>query len=273
MLGTAGDVFVVGAGDGVEDEHGVFDAAGHGAEFVEGPAEGHGSGAGDAAEGGAKAGDAAAHGGADDAASGFAADGEGDEAGGGGGAGAGAGAGGAFFEEPGVHGLAAEPDVVEGERAEAEFGDEDCAGGVEAGGDGGVGGGDAVLEGLGAVGGGDVGGVEEVFCAPGNAVERAAIVAGGDFGVGGFGLREGVVAGEGDDAVDFWIEALDAVEVDVGEALLVSLRVSIQRESWWTGAKAMASSVAGSGASDLVRTNWFFCGPGFVPGMVQSQRE
>ncbi len=51
-----------------------------------------------------------------------------DEAGGGGGAGAGAGAGGAFFEEPGIHGLAAEPDVVEGERAEAEFGDEDGAG-------------------------------------------------------------------------------------------------------------------------------------------------
>ena len=104
----------VGTGDGVEDEHGVFDGAGHGAEFVEGPAEGHGSGARDSAVGGAKAGDAAAHGGRDDAATGFRADGEGYQACCCGGSGASATAGGAFFEEPGVHGLAAEPDVVEG---------------------------------------------------------------------------------------------------------------------------------------------------------------
>src|SRR4030088_2787388 len=43
----------------------------------------------------------------------------------------------------------------------------------------------------------------------------AGVVAGGDLGVGGFGLREGVVAGEGDDAVDLGIEAFDAGEVDV----------------------------------------------------------
>ena len=78
----------VGAGDGVEDEHGVLDGAGHGAELVERPAEGHGSGAGDAAIGGAQAGDAAAHGRRDDAAAGLGADGEGHEAGGGGCAGA-----------------------------------------------------------------------------------------------------------------------------------------------------------------------------------------
>ena len=60
-------------------------------------------------------------------------------------------------------------------------------------------------EGLGAPGRGDVGGVEEVFCAPGDAVERAAVLAGGDLGVGGFGLGERMVAGEGDDAVDLWV--------------------------------------------------------------------
>ena len=75
-----------------------------------------------------------------------------------------------------------------------------------------------MLEGLGAPGGGDIGGVEEIFCAPGNAVKGAAVVPGGDFGVGGFGLREGVVASECDDAVDLGIEALDACEVDLGEA-------------------------------------------------------
>ena len=219
VAGDAGYVLIVGAGDGVEDEHGVFDGAGHGAEFVEGPAEGHGSCARDAAEGGAEAGDAAAHGGADDAAFGLAADAEGYEAGGGGCAGACAGTGGAFFEEPGVQGLAAEPDVVEGEGAEGELGDEDGSGFVEALGDGGVGGGDAVAEGFGAVGGGDVGGVEEVFGSPGDAVEWAAVVAGCYFGVGFLCLLEGVVGGEGDDAVELGIELLDAVEVDLCEVL------------------------------------------------------
>ncbi len=201
----AGDVLIVRAGDGVEDEHGVLDGTGHGAEFVEGPAEGHGSGAGNAAKRGAKAGDAAAHGGRDDGAVGFAADGEGYEPGGRGRAGACAGAGGAFFEEPGIHGLAAEPDVVEGEGAEGEFGDEDGAGFVEAPRDSRVGGGDTVTEGLGAVGGGDAGSVEEIFRSPGDTVEWAAIVTRGCFGIGFLCLLEGVVGGEGDDAVQFGI--------------------------------------------------------------------
>ena len=45
------------------------------------------------------------------------------------------------------------------------------------------------------------------------------IVAGGDGFVGGAGLFEGVIAGEGDDAAEFGIEAGDAVEIDFGEAL------------------------------------------------------
>ena len=49
-----------------------------------------------------------------------------------GGAGAGARARRAFVEQPRVHRLAAEPDVVERERAEAELGDEHGAGVVEA---------------------------------------------------------------------------------------------------------------------------------------------
>ena len=88
--------------------------------------------------------------------------------------------------------MTAEPDVVEGEGAEGELGDEDGSGFVEAGGNGGVGGGDAVLEWLGAIGGGDVGGVEEVFRAPWNAVEGASVVAGGYFGIGGFGSDDKV---------------------------------------------------------------------------------
>ena len=191
VAGDGGEVAGIGAGDGVEDEGGVFDAAGHGAELVERPAEGHGAGARDAAEGGAESGDAAAHAGADDAAAGFAADAEADECGSGGGAGSSARAGGAFFEEPGVHGLAAEPDVVEGEGAEAELGEKNGAGVMEALDDSGVFCGDAIAENFCSVSGGDAGGVKQIFAAPGDAVERAAVAARGDFGVGLAGLLRG----------------------------------------------------------------------------------
>ena len=43
---------------------------------------------------------------------------------------------------------------------------------------------DAIAERLGAVGGGDAGGIEQIFCAPGNAVQRSAILSGGNFLVG-----------------------------------------------------------------------------------------
>src|SRR5256884_1017653 len=109
----ARNVARVGAGDGLQNEHGVFDGASHGAELVERPAERHGSGARDAAVGGTKAGDAASHAGADDAAAGFAADGEADKAGGGGCARTGARARRTFFEKPRIHGLATEPNVIE----------------------------------------------------------------------------------------------------------------------------------------------------------------
>ena len=84
---------------------------------------------------------------------------------------------------------------------------------------GGVSVGHAIAIRLGAVGGGDAGGVEQVFRAPGNAVQRAAIFAGGDFGVGLLRLCEGVIARERDDATQLGIEALQALEIDAGEAL------------------------------------------------------
>ncbi len=49
-------------------------------------------------------------------------------------------------------------------------------------------------------------------------MKRAAIFAGGDFRVGFFGLREGEIASEGDDAAELGIKLLDAAEVDFGEA-------------------------------------------------------
>ena len=219
LAGDAGKIAGIGAGDGLKDEQGVFDRARHGAEFVEGPAKGHGAGARDAAVGGTQAGNAATHAGADDAAAGFAADGKADESGSGGGSGAGTGTGSAFFEEPGIHGLPAEPNVVEGQSAEAEFGEKHGAGGVEAFYNGGVFFRNAIAEWFSAVGSGDVGGVEKILAAPGDAVKRAAIFTSGDFCVGLSGLGEREIAGEGDDAAELGIELLDAAQIDLCEAL------------------------------------------------------
>ena len=190
LAGNAVQVAGVRTGNAIEHEQGVFNAARHGTELVEGPAKSHGAGARNAAVGGAQASDAAAHAGADDAAAGFAADGEGDETCSRGSAGAGARTGRTFFEIPGIHRLTAKPDVVERERAHAELGDQHRAGLVETLDHRGILLGDAVAERLSAVSRGNARGVEEIFCAPGNAVQRAAIVAGGDFRVGAAGLLE-----------------------------------------------------------------------------------
>ena len=218
LAGNAGDVAGIKAGDGLENEESVFDGASHGAELVERPAQGHRAGARNATVSGAKTSDAAAHAGADDAAASFAADREADKGRGGGSTWAGAGAGSAFFEQPGVHGLPAEPNIVEGERAETELCDEDGAGVVQALHDGGILSRDAIAKRFGAVSGGDSGGIEKIFTAPGDAMKRAAIFSGGEFGVGAFGLREREIMRESDDAAKLRIEFLDAAEINVGEA-------------------------------------------------------
>src|SRR5207302_7966364 len=219
MAWHAGNVARVGAGDGLQDEDGVFNGARHGAELVKGPTKRHRASARNAAIGGAKAGDATAHAGADDAAAGFAADGEADQPRSGGRAGAGAGAGSAFFEEPGIHGLAAKPDVVERERAKTELGKENRAGVVQALDDGGGLRGDAVAKRLRAISGRDSSGVEKVFAAPGDAMKGPAIFAGGDFSVGSLRLGESEIARESNDATEFRIKLLNAPEINAGEAL------------------------------------------------------
>ena len=102
----------------------------------------------DAAVGRAKARDAAAHAGTDDAATRFASNGKTYEPSGSGSAGASARAGSAFFEQPGIHGLAAEPNVIERERAEAEFCEKDSACVVQTSDDCGIGGGNARAKGF-----------------------------------------------------------------------------------------------------------------------------
>ena len=112
MAGDARKIAGVRPGDGLQNEQRIFDGAGHGAELVERPAESHRAGARHAAISGAQPGDAATHAGADDAAAGLASNREADEACCCCGTGTRAGAGRAFFEQPRIHGLAAEPNVV-----------------------------------------------------------------------------------------------------------------------------------------------------------------
>src|SRR5207244_12807319 len=125
------------------------------------------------------AGYAASHAAAHEAEPGFAADAAADKAVGGGCSRTRARARRTFFEKPRIHGLATGPNVIEGERTEAEFGDQNRSGVFATLDDDGVLYRDAVAKRLRAAGGGDVGGVEEIFCAPGGDVERAAVFAGG----------------------------------------------------------------------------------------------
>ena len=73
---------------------------------------------------------------------------------------------GALLQQPGIHRLAAEPDIVQRQRSETELRDEHRAGLVQAPNHGGIFDGTRSLEGLGAVGGADTGGVEQVLCRP-----------------------------------------------------------------------------------------------------------
>ncbi len=106
--------------------------------------------------------------------------------------------------------MAAEPDVVERERTQAQFRDQDGPCVFEAAHHGSVFGGNAISVGLRSVGGGDAGGVEQILRAPRNAVERPAVFSGGDFLVGGLRMGKGGVARERDDTVEFGIELLEA---------------------------------------------------------------
>ena len=121
--------------------------------------------------------------------------------------------GGALFEKPGIHRLAAEPDIVERQRAQAQLRHQHRARIVQPLHHRGVLRGNAVAERLGAIGCRNAGGIHQVLRAPRNPVERAAILAGGDLLVGLPGLRQRQVAGQRDDAAQLGVEALQSFEV------------------------------------------------------------
>ena len=63
----------------------------------------------------------------------------------------------------------------------------------------------------------------KILPAPRDAMQRTAVVSGGDLAIGLLGLRKGQVPGERDDAVQLGIEALQAIQIQAREALRCEL--------------------------------------------------
>jgi hypothetical protein len=78
-------------------------------------------------------------------------------------------------KQPGIHGLSAKPDVVQRQRAQAELGNQHRASIVQPRSHRGIFAGNAIAIWLGAVGRRNAGRIEQVFRAPGNAMQRSAI--------------------------------------------------------------------------------------------------
>src|SRR5690348_5495227 len=203
----------------MEHENGIFYAARHRSELVERPAESHGSRSRYPAISRAKAGDSATRARGNDASAGLASNGKPNQSGGDGSAGAGARAGRSFFEKPGIHRLSAEPCVVEGECAKTQLGNKHRAGIVQSFGYGCIFGGCAIPEGLGAVGCWNSCGVEKIFGAPRDSVQRPAIFAGSNLLVRLPGLPECQFGSKRDDALYFGIELPQAREIDLRKTL------------------------------------------------------
>ena len=103
--------------------------------------------------------------------------------------------------------------VAGGEFAHVELAEQDCAGVFEVGDYGCVVIGYVGGEDLGAAGGEDARGVELVLDGDGDAVERAAMFASGDFFLCLLRGGEGVVAADGDVAVELAVDAVDSFQV------------------------------------------------------------
>ncbi len=103
--------------------------------------------------------------------------------------------------------LVVAPEVALRERSHGELGDENRAGGVEALNNFGVGFEVLIFEAACAPGGGIASDGEQIFATPRDAVQRAAMLVGGEFGVGCGSLLEGAIFGVGDDEVQAGIIA------------------------------------------------------------------
>ena len=112
MAGYAGQVARIGTGNGMQYQQRIFDRARHRPQLIQRPAERHRPCARHAPVGRSQPGHPAAHRRTHDAASGFAADRESDQPRRGGSSRPSARSRRAFFKQPRIHRLPAEPDVV-----------------------------------------------------------------------------------------------------------------------------------------------------------------
>ena len=241
-----GEVFAIGTADRVEHQRAIFRRARDGAKLIHRPAQRHSAGAGHKTEGWTEAGCAAARGGGADGAKRFRADGKTHAAGGNGARRPGGRAARSLRGIPRIARAAAVPHIAHGKRTQRELGDEDRACRIETLNDRRVFVDDLVLEAACAPRGGIAFYGEQIFCAPGNAVQRTAIFACGDFCVGGPGLGERAFLGEIGEEVQLRVIVLEAVEVHLGEGSAVILRARIRPLSSAMDAKARSSMRAGA---------------------------
>ena len=105
--------------------------------------------------------------------------------------------------------------VAAGELAHIQLAQEDGPGGFQFGDDGGIPVGDVVGQDGGAAGGGDAPAVQLVFDGHGDAVERPAIVAGGQFPLGGLSGGLGLLPANGDVGMELAVHPVNALQVGV----------------------------------------------------------
>ena len=218
-FGPACGIAGVVAGDHLEEEGGVFDGEGHGADLIEGGSEGDEAIAGDKAVGGFEADDPAEGGGLADRAAGIGTQATETESGGTGGRRAAGGTAGDALGVPGILG-GAEGGIfgrgAHGEFVEVGFAEDDGAGGFEFFDDGGVVGGAEVFEHFGGAGGGAEGGAHVVFDGDGDTGEEAEGLAFGAGGIDGGGFFEGAIGKDAVVGMQIGIETLDGGEGEAG---------------------------------------------------------
>ena len=181
-------VLTVGAVDRIEHDRAIFNAPAEGAELVHRPRERHRAGAGDPAESRPEPGNPAARRGGGDRSERLASNREADEPRGRRRRGTGGRSARALIHLPRVLRRGAEPDVTLGELAKCQLRDEHGSCRVEPLHDGGVGVNHLLLEWAGAPRRLVTADGEKIFRAPRNSVQRPAVVAAPNLGVGGLGL-------------------------------------------------------------------------------------
>ena len=120
-----------------------------------------------------------------------------------------------LLEQPRIHGLTAEPDVVQRQRAQAQLGHQHCARCIEPCCHGRVFLGYAIPVRLRAVGRRNPRRIKQVLRAPRNAVQRPAIMSCGNLCIGLPRLLERVLPRQRNHAVQLLVESLQAVEVNL----------------------------------------------------------